>query len=697
MALSHGVFRLLPWTSSLGVNKLTPEMLVTPTQHKSPVMGSAPLQLLKRKRSDNHEIFTVIDEPPPTKRRVDIPNQTDVVESSSTNVTPPSDNEAAPSPNPASSVPIQTRPELQPSASSNMGEHGKASQGANKIPAKQANIDMNILSQSLDAQLSLEVLLKHNELRLIDQEIAKCQIALEQLRRCAEIPYPGSSANVFSQSVSDGSGYAIPYSGTGPPPVSPAPWGVADGPYSRHYAKWLLPDPRFDGGESPDLPIANPTAWDGRATRGSFTENGYVAGKSRAQRGSVSTRLQSLPSGYPAPKEKAGPMVIKRKSDNKLVKLVCLDCRRYDFSSTQGFINHCRIAHSRTFASHDAAAEACGEPVDVDEAGTVIGGTTSEPSTISTPGSVHPLIRSAHTIEKTPKTTPTPSDVQPRNANQTPVAKTTKKKGRSVPPSSSFKASPDAPHLSTMMAVLGSKLNLDEIVGDAKKTVDLSEFLSEGESEDEDEPRPEEPAAVSGARLPARTTMPQAASQRPTSSKRHEASHVTSMPHSLDVSTPTKVTPYSQSQFPPPSSLPSALNLDGSSDAVCMDENLSPVTVVSNQAPSLVSDNEDEFEAVSDSESLSSRPSNNGHDDDDLDDVEVEDYEGTTASTNAGAKTRQEVNTLKRSQGKKGDRVLPPAIVSLDQGGKQSRGVSFDGEQNSPSKSKKASNPKKRH
>ncbi|OKL58968.1 hypothetical protein UA08_05506 [Talaromyces atroroseus] len=691
MALSHGVFRLLPWTSSLGVNKLTPEMLVSPTQHKSPVMGSAPLQLLKRKRSDNHEIFTVVDEPPPSKRRIDIPNQAEVTECNSARVATPSSIEAAQSPTPAS-VPTQATSVLQPHTNPSMDDHGIPPQNANNIPAKQTNRDVNILRQTLDAQLSLEVLLKHNELRLIDQEIAKCQIALEQLRRCTEIPYPASSAHGFSHSVSDGSGYAIPYSGTGPPPTSPAPWGVVDGPYSRHYAKWLLPDPRFDGGESPDLPLPNSAAWDGRSTRGSFTENGYVAGKSRAQRGSVSTRLQSLPNGYPVPKEKAGPMVIKRKSDNKLVKLVCLDCRRFDFSSTQGFINHCRIAHSRTFASHDAAAEACGEPVDVDEAGSIIGGPTAEPSIISTPGSVHPLIRSAHIIEKTPKTTPGPSEDQPSNLNQTPIAmveKTTKKKGHNVTPPSSFKASPDTPHLSTMMAVLGSKLNLDEIVGDAKKTVDLSEFLSEGESEDEDEPSSDEPKAVSGARLPARTTMPQAAIQRPTSSKRHEAS----MSRGLDVSTPTKVTPYSQPQFSQSTSLPSALQLNGSgtTDVVRIDENLSPVTVESNQAPSLVSDNEDEYEAVSDSESLSSRPSNDGHDDDEMDDVEVEDDEGTTN------KTRHEVSSLKRSQGKKGDRVLPPAIVSLDQSRNRSQRVSFAGDENSPSKSKKAADPKKRH
>ncbi|KAF5014650.1 hypothetical protein F66182_14291, partial [Fusarium sp. NRRL 66182] len=202
-----------------------------------------------------------------------------------------------------------------------------------------------------------------------------------------------------------------------------------------------------------------------------------------------------------------------------------------------------------------------------------------------------------------------------------------------------------------MLADLGSKLNLDQIVGDAKTTVDLSEFMSEGESEDED--ASEEPQVGTGARLPARTTMPQAASQRPTSSKRHEMS----MPRDMDISTPTKVshTPVQYQTF-----LPSALPLEesGATDLIHMDDNLSPVTVESHQAPSLVSDNEDdEFEAASDSDNFSSRSSDDGHDDDDDDDdIEVEDDEASTTST----KTTHEVTSFRRNQDKKRDRVLPP-------------------------------------
>lgn len=635
----------------MGVNKIAPDMLVSTAPHKSPIMGTAPLQVPKRKRTDNPEIFTVVNEPP--AKRVQSSNQIPATELNGSNnpanlPTPPRQDEGCPNSAPATST--ETTVASKPTNSAPREQENPSKRAG--LPLKPTNVDLGMLRQSLEAQLSLEVLLKHNELRLIDQEIAKCQVALEQLRRCAEVPYPGSSVQGISQSVSDGSGFAIPYSGTGPPPASPAPWGVAEGPYSRHYAKWLLPDPRFDGGESPDLPPPHASLAESRYTRGTFTENGYVAGKSRAQRGSMSTRLASLPNGYPVVKEKAGPMVIKRKSDNKQVKLVCLDCRRFDFSSTQGFINHCRIAHSRTFASHDAAAEACGEPVDVDEAGAIVGGTTpNEPPVVAAnPGSVHPLIRTAHTIEK--PTAPL--------CSETPSKAVRPKKGT---PSAPFKASPATPHLSSMLAGLGSKLNLDEIVDDAKKTVDLSEFISEGESDDDD--ASEEPQLGTGARLPARTTMPQTAGQRPTSSKRHDMP----MSQEMDVSTPSRVSHAAPEQFQ--SFFPSALPLEesGATHLMHMDDNLSPVTVESHQAPSLVSDNEDdEFEAASDSDSFSSRSSDDEHDDqDDDNDIEVEDDEASTTST----KTTHDVTSFRRNQDKKRDRVLPPAIVSLNPGGKR--------------------------
>ncbi|KAL1985086.1 hypothetical protein VTN96DRAFT_8215 [Rasamsonia emersonii] len=711
------MFRLLPWSSGIGGNKVMAEdlkMLVTPTQRKSPVLDSPPLHKLKRKLADSHEPIAVLDEPPATKRRLDSgdqpppPAEVDVKNDGTPSSESATNDTAAPPP----SAPSDQHPESQPRAENDGPDHTGTPQSDKhaKAPPK---MDIERLRQAIDAQLSLEVLLKHNELRLIDQEIAKCQIALEQLRRCAEIPYPGSSVSGISQSVSNGTGFAVAPPGGGRPPVSPAPWGVTDGPYSRHYARWLLPDPRFDGGE-PEPPAPHPGygPFDGRTTRSSLNDSGYVAGKSRSQRGSVNAKLQALPSGYPPPKDKAGPMIIKRKSDGQLVKLVCLDCRRFDFSSTQGFINHCRIAHGRTFASHDAAAVASGEPVEVDEAGMVIGG-TGDSTSGGAPGYVHPLIRSAHTIESAskdnnqPKSSSEGSALKQSNKDSPDTDSQPKKPEKTSPvaPDPSFKASPDTPHLSSLLERRGLGLDLRDLVGDAKTLVDLNAFSSEEESEEEateaaTESGPDRSQlSVQGSRLPARTTMPQAASQRPNSRKGAEKARGGRKPRHIETSTPARQASYT-SPYAPSASL-DALQLGRSQDGdVDNTENLSPHTVESNQAPSLVSDDDDEYEAPSDSESPSPSSSEAGDDDQDFEHIEVEDDEGTATSTTTETKTDHELASPAKSHatslskplrrgGRKKDRMLGSGLVSLNRG-KDGRRVSFVSPNASPTKKKDA-------
>lgn len=458
------------------------------------------------------------------------------------------------------------------------------------------------LRDTITAQLSLEVLLKHNELRLIDQEIAKCQVALEQLRRCAEIPYPGSRVAGVSADVSSGTGASLA-PGNGPSPMSPAPWGVTDGPYSRHYARWLLPDPRFDGGEDG---LTIPPLAEGRSTRGNPGDLGSLAGKTRPQRGSTGTKHTSLSSGYPLVKEKPGPMLIRRKSDGVLVKLVCLDCRRDNFSSTQGFINHCRIAHNRNFASHDAAAVASGEAVDVDDAGAVVG--RSEPtSSTKAPGYVHPLIRSAH-VPTPPKSTPAEKECatpfKPATANASAVATppTTVPSNRPqsepvrLPPNPQFLASPATPHLSALMKSRGAGLDMDKLVSEARTPVDLGS-LSDDESDEDSRPSDSNPDKselnLRAGRQPMRIPIAQAA--QPESRKALDRIHGPL----IEESTPSRP----QASFLDISGrTQSSLESRDSPDHA----NLSPHAIESNQAPSLVSDDEDDYEVASDEDGLSS-------------------------------------------------------------------------------------------
>ena len=327
----------------------------------------------------------------------------------------------------------------------------------------------------IQTQISLEILIKHKELRLIDQEFAKCQAALEQLRRCHEIPFPATQG--LSAAVSNGTGPALRTSFPNPLPQSPAAWGVHDGPYSRHYARWLLQDPRFDGGEREVMvtPVGKSPMKFRSQTRGHPTEVSHSSSQARAQR---SGTLKALPAGYGQPKEKAtGPMIIKRKSDGATVKLVCPDCGRFDFGSAQGFINHCRIGHGRSFASHDAAADACGEVVEVDETGAMIG---AENVVTPTTGNVHPLIRSAKLLQ--PKAPRTASLATPENNNSMIILK------KDVSPD--FRASLSTPNLSDLVRGRGLGLDLQELVMDAKTKVELPESDSEDDEMDMDVPIP---------------------------------------------------------------------------------------------------------------------------------------------------------------------------------------------------------------
>ncbi|TVY23739.1 hypothetical protein LHYA1_G006716 [Lachnellula hyalina] len=491
----------------------------------------------------------------------------------------------------------------------------------------------------IESQFGLEIMLKHEELRLINQELAKCQVALEQLRRCHLIPYPTSQGTAESVlNVANGTGATLKKSGN-VPQWAPA-YGVTDGPYTRHYSKWLIPDPSFDG-----IPVetnrgfegsrASRPLLEGRATRHSYAvENSTPVGKSRAQRGSIggSQKLQALSSGYPIQKGKAGPSILKRQSDGQMIKLVCIDCKREDFSSTQGFINHCRIAHHREFKSHEEAAVASGQPIEVDESGGIVGEEKTPTSTSI--GLVHPLIRSAPSnnsayvdllsrIEssmalfkqgKLPGVTAIPT-----SANATPSKKTSVKP---IPPQNkSFVPSTETPHLSDLLSKHAFRGNLPEMVADAKKIVDFEEFSPLGdESDGGDIPvKSNVLHPAPGMRMPARAGMSPAPTGRPESSKGID-SRFNGIPPLLSHATPvmntsTINTPSSEDHHHHDSEFDVEMTSPSISD-------LSPNTIASNNAPppSLVSDDEDDVDA----ESVISVDEHQG-DDSDVAEIDIED------------------------------------------------------------------------
>ena len=490
---------------------------------------------------------------------------------------------------------------------------GKPAEGSLKSPTAHSRhqerkgiMSRASVRETIEAQFNLEILLKHRELRLIEQELAKCQIALEQLRRCQVIPYPAqSNDNVSLTAVSGGSGQIYNNSAPHAPP-----WGVAEGAYTRHYEKWLLPSAAFDDTVVEDaqtISISDKRLSD-RPTRTSITEQGLLGTQSRSQRGS-STRLKALPHGYPEPKEEKGPMIVKRSSDGHMVKLVCLDCRRSNFNSVQGFINHCRIAHTRQFASHDVAIEASGEEVDAEATG---GPEVSGPQGAASAGLVHPMIRSARppTIESItptsskskkslaadPHSSPNPPNHQVLNSSH----HSTDGEIKGIP----FKPSPHTPHLSALFSKLGKGGDLDEIVIEAKKKENMESFVESDDDEDftdeVDEPAPlsrSTRGVIQSSVRPASSNLSEPMiGNAPSYSERRGGVHTAH--HTFSGSqTPTLLSPYSANTGHDDHDSPMA--------PLSTPYNLSPNTTDPHPAPSLVSDDGDYDNIHSESEALS--------------------------------------------------------------------------------------------
>lgn len=489
-------------------------------------------------------------------------------------------------------------------------------------------ISLDILEQTIEYEFSLELLLKHRELRLIDQEIAKCQIALEQLRRCQVIPYPATSSELEDiQAVASGSG--PPLENTAP---CPSPWGIIEGPYTRHYARWLLPDSASD----PNIVDSNQfqvgKVGSERTTRGSVSERSHGMTSGRTHRGSSNSRLQALSHGYPEPREEKGPLMLKRAADGRTVKLVCTDCRRENFNSAQGFINHCRIAHNRGYSSHEAAALACG--VEVENHNISSGVVESPAPTSAKAGLVHPLIRSPTKAPSVPWNLPYPtsrrknlSDTKDELGNsvespnitaETSSTSRTRQLFGSLHRSASspFIPSPQTPHLSALFAKIGHGGNLNEMVDQAKTRVDAVQLdqLSEDEDDEGEEDVSQIPlgprslstrGVIGGAGLSRRPGASVAALDRTPSnqsipvSRRSNASSNMSPSVSYD-------SPYADT--PAPLSTSQRHQTDTPMIDTSATLNLSPNTIESQPAPSLISDDDgDEFENThSESESPSS-------------------------------------------------------------------------------------------
>ncbi|SZF05809.1 unnamed protein product [Blumeria hordei] len=499
----------------------------------------------------------------------------------------------------------------------------------------QPPVDVDLIRFTVETQFSLEILLKHNELRLIDQELAKCQVALEQLRRCHLIPYPVSMATPESMlSVSHGTGPTVNYEDK-TPLWAPA-FGITDGPYTRHYAKWLIPDPIFDGpgrqseGKSRD----SEATIEGRTTRYHACDSLNRPGKSGLRR-ATGQKLHSLSNGYPSVKDKAGPCILTR-ADGQTVKLVCLDCQRDNFSSTQGFINHCRIAHRRDFKSHEEAAIASGQVVEACDPGNNVGDRAS----MSLNGLVHPLIRNA---PSGPEAVDACKALLSRVADSKAMLREGKLPGFTSEPKLAveltdvpLKSSP-APYLSNIWRQKQISGDLDEILLEVCQKMDIEDDLLEHESDQSDAvptsqshtlPTNRLHSSIPQMRVPSRVSTSSALNSRSEkavefeSEANKERKDRSLVEHPKHVSVPSsmvKALPHEHSVAEFVHLGPVDLELKMVNDSSIDD--LSPHTISSNNAPSLVSDDgeydEDNVE--------SGRSEDEVDHDDDIAEINIED------------------------------------------------------------------------
>lgn len=472
-------------------------------------------------------------------------------------------------------------------------------------PTPKAVRNTDRIVEVINTQFGTEILMKHKELRFINQELAKCQIALEQLRRCHLIPYPTTCPTPQQMlDVAEGKIPAAQSKAGAPTPQWAAPYGVVDGPYARHYAKWLIPHSKFDGllPEWQGIPMVTREAMEGRTTRNSISE-GATIGK-RVARGQ--TGLKPAPVNPPPNKAKM-PCTLKR-SDGVFVKLVCNFCNpsRENFNSTQGFINHCRIAHRKEFKSHEEAAVHCGVPITVSETGCTTLGVEEKPVAPTAPGIVHPLARPDATAEQNAYATISQRIDESlrlfhegklyqegKQVTQIPggalVPSTTTTAPNGKKPSKSFVGSSVTPFLSQLLQSRDFKGSLASYVEDAKTKMDIDKYWSDDDEEsDEGEQPPSsqamEPATTNAtaaiARVPAMRMPARAVAAAPISEPRPSSSKGRS-PHLSLASTASKL---------PSADAHSDEDVSGFDEPDLMDIERSPNTATSINAPSLVSD-----------------------------------------------------------------------------------------------------------
>lgn len=204
----------------------------------------------------------------------------------------------------------------------------------NSIESKTSDNSRQLLLMRsvIQTQFDLEILLKHRELRGIDDEIAKIHVMMLQIKRLCQNPKRAIASHE-------------------PPEFAE---------FYAHYLETKKPSTQKYASTDPStshVSVGNSVLYPPKILRSSSFSTSHLDAQSKPH-----TRQQTIQLSQNNPPHK--PKCIIRRNDGVLVKLVCPKCLRENFGSAQGFINHCRISHSLEYTTHDAAAIVCGVEVE---------------------------------------------------------------------------------------------------------------------------------------------------------------------------------------------------------------------------------------------------------------------------------------------------------------------------------------------
>ncbi|KAI5957323.1 hypothetical protein KGF54_000251 [Candida jiufengensis] len=220
---------------------------------------------------------------------------------------------------PSSSNPNQSKEDLPPET-----ESSKLSTKESLLK-KLDEISPEQLKEIITNQLDLEIRLKHKELNMSDNEISKIESQLLVLRNFLNIQ---NDLDLPDQ----------------PNELTSKYYNLLNQQLTATYDKFKsIPDDAssFDN-STPNVAVAPPQSNHSYRTR------------------STTSSLRPTIATTATPKH-VNLGCLYRRTDGVVVRLICPDCQRSNFSSAQGFLNHSRIAHSKEYTSQDAAALKCGE------------------------------------------------------------------------------------------------------------------------------------------------------------------------------------------------------------------------------------------------------------------------------------------------------------------------------------------------